>query len=73
MEEAGIEFRHFEPLAEYSIAICKNCRHGVLPDYTKSHLQRAHSVKDRQADAIAESVRSWPGLMEYASEIQVPS
>jgi hypothetical protein len=30
MAEADIEFQHFEHLAAYSIAICKECRHGVL-------------------------------------------
>ena len=72
MAETGIEFQHFEHLAEYSIAVCKECRHGVLPSHIKSHLQRAHKVKQKQAEEIAEQVRSWPGLMEYASEIQVP-
>jgi hypothetical protein len=45
----------------------------VLPSYIKSYLQQAHKVKQKQAKDIAERVRSWPGLIEYASEIQVPS
>jgi hypothetical protein len=73
MAETDIEFQHFEHLAEYCIAICKECRHGVLPSHIKSHLQRAHKVKQKHAEDIAERVRSWPGLIEYASEIQVPS
>ena len=73
MAEADIEFQHFEHLAAYSIAVCKECRHGVLPSHVKSHLQRMHRVKDRQADTIAERVRSWPGLIAYASELQEPS
>jgi hypothetical protein len=73
MAETNAEFQHFEHLAEYSIAICKDCRHGVLPSHMKSHLQRAHKVKQKQAEDIAERVGSWPGLEEYASEIQVPS
>jgi hypothetical protein len=44
----------------------------VLPSYIKSHLQRMHRVKDRQADTIAERVRSLAGLLEYASELQEP-
>jgi hypothetical protein len=31
MAETGIVFQYFEHLAAYSIAICKECRHGVLP------------------------------------------
>jgi hypothetical protein len=73
MAEIDIESQHFEHLAAYSIAICKECRHGVLPSHIKSHLQRAHKVKQRQAEDIAERVHSWLRLVEYASEIQVPS
>ena len=58
MAETDIEVQHFEHLAEYSIAICKECRHGVLPGHIKSHLQRMHRLKHRQADTIAERVRS---------------
>ena len=65
--------QHFEHLADYSIAICKQCRHGVLPSHIKSHMQRMHRVKHRQANTIAKRVRSWPGLIEYASELQEPS
>jgi hypothetical protein len=73
MAETDIELQHFEHLAAYSIAICKECRHGVIPGHIKSHLQHAHKVKQKQAEDIAERVRSWPGLTEYASEVQVPS
>jgi superfamily II DNA helicase RecQ len=73
MAETDVELQHFQHLAEYSIAICKDCRHGVLPSHIKSHLQRAHKVKDKQAEDIAERVRSWSGLIEYASELQAPS
>jgi hypothetical protein len=73
MAETDIEFQHFKHLAEYCIAVCKECRHGVLPSHIKSHLQRVHKVKQKRAENIAERVRSWPGLIEYAREIQVPS
>jgi hypothetical protein len=45
MAETDIKFQHFEHLAAYSIAVCKECRHGVLPSYIKSYLQHAHKVK----------------------------
>jgi hypothetical protein len=45
----------------------------VLPSHIKSHLQRAHKVNHKQAEDIAERVRSWSGLIEYASELQAPS
>jgi hypothetical protein len=31
MAETDIEFQHFQHLAAYSVAICKECRHGVTP------------------------------------------
>jgi hypothetical protein len=58
MVETDIEFQHFEHLTAYCIAICKECRHGVLPSYIKSYLQRTHKVKQKQAKEIAERVRS---------------
>jgi hypothetical protein len=58
MAEADIEFQSFEHPAEYSIAIGKECRHGVLPSHIQSHLQRAHKIKQKQAEDIAERVRS---------------
>ena len=58
MAEAAIEFQHFEHLAEYSIAICMECRRGVLPSHIQSHLQRAHKIKQKHAEDIAERVRS---------------
>jgi hypothetical protein len=58
MVETDVQLQHFKHLAEYSIAICKECRHSVLPSHIKSHLQRAHKVKHKQAEDIAERVRS---------------
>ncbi|KAF2870436.1 hypothetical protein BDV95DRAFT_496593, partial [Massariosphaeria phaeospora] len=49
---------HFKHLAKYCIAVCKECRHSVLPSYIKSYLQRAHKVKQKQAKEIAKRVRS---------------
>jgi hypothetical protein len=73
MAETDIELQHFKHLAEYSVAICKECRHGMLPSHMKSYLQYTHKVKHKQAEDIAERVHSWAELIEYASEIQVPS
>ncbi|KAL1641350.1 hypothetical protein SLS61_010138 [Didymella pomorum] len=47
--------------------------HGVLPSQVKSHLQRAHPVKRKQAESVAEEVSSWTGLIQYGSELEVPS
>jgi hypothetical protein len=73
MAEIDFDFQHFEHLAEYFIAICTECKHDMLPSHNQSHLQRAHKIKQKQAEDIAERVRSWPGLIEYTGEFQEPS
>jgi hypothetical protein len=65
--------QHFEHLVEYTLAMCRECRHGVLPSQIKSHVQRSHHVKHKEAELIADEVRNWAGLSEYASELNVPS
>ncbi len=73
MTESSIAGEYFEHLVKYALAVCKKCRHGVLPSQVKSHLQRAHTVKRKQAEVIADKISSWAGLIEYASELEVPS
>jgi hypothetical protein len=48
-------------------------RYGVLPSQVKSHLQRAHRVKRKEAESAADEINSWAGLIEYGSELEVPS
>lgn len=67
-----MECEYFEHLIKYQVAVCKECRHGIIPSQIKNHLQHIHKVRQLQAEIIADSVRSWPGLTEYASEIAVP-
>jgi hypothetical protein len=45
----------------------------VLSSQVKSYLQRAHRVKGKQAEIVADEVSSWAGLIQYASELEVPS
>ena len=45
MTENSVAGEYFEHLAEYALAVCRKCKHGVLPSQVKSHLQRAHRVK----------------------------
>nr|GEZ17793.1 RecQ helicase L2 [Tanacetum cinerariifolium] len=73
MAESSVASKHFEHVVEYALAVCRECRHGVLPSHVKSHVQRAHPAKRKQAKAIAEEVGSWAGLIQYASELEVPS
>jgi RecQ family ATP-dependent DNA helicase len=59
-------------LVEYSLVICKECRHGVLPSQIKGHLQRAHRVAHKQAELAAEEISNWAGLIQYGGELEVP-
>ena len=63
----------FDHLAEHALAICKECRHGVLPSQIKNHLQRVHRMDSKQAESAAEKVGSRAGLIQYASELEMPS
>jgi hypothetical protein len=71
--ESSVAGEYFVHLVEYALAVCTECRHGVLPSQVKSHLQRAHRVKSKQAELVADEVSGWAGLIEYASELEVPS
>ena len=73
MAESSVASQHFEHLAKYALAVCRECRHGVLPSQIKGHVQRNHHVKRKEAELIADEVRNWAGLIEYASELNVPS
>jgi hypothetical protein len=72
MTESSVAGEYFEHLVTYALAVCKECRHGVLPSQVKSHLQRTHHVNCKQADLIADDVSSWVGLIEHASKLEVP-
>jgi hypothetical protein len=46
---------------------------GMVSSRMESDLQRVHRVKHKQAEHIAEKVRSWPNLIEYVTEAAVLS
>ena len=56
--ESSVAGECFDYLAEYALAVCKKCRHSVLPSQIKRHLQRAHRVRHKQAESIADEVSS---------------
>ncbi|KAI1521337.1 hypothetical protein PtrSN001A_012196, partial [Pyrenophora tritici-repentis] len=37
------------------------------------HLQRQHKVSHKEAEAVGQQIRSWAGLVQYPSELEVPS
>jgi superfamily II DNA helicase RecQ len=73
MTEVGVENRYLEHLVEYQVAICKECRYGIWPDHIQGHLQGIHKVSCKDAESAGKMVRSWPGLVRYPSELELPS
>jgi hypothetical protein len=55
--EDSVAGKYIKHLVKYALAICKECRHGVLPSQIKSHLQQ-HCVSRKQAKLAAEDVSS---------------
>ncbi|KAK4965595.1 hypothetical protein LTR66_012134, partial [Elasticomyces elasticus] len=67
MAGTQIEDEFFEHLAEYRLAICKECQHAVWPEQIESHVRgKNHKVERERAVLIAERVQEWPGLIVYA-------
>ena len=73
-QEAARAEEHFEHLVGYGLVKCKECPYAVWPDQIAGHLcGKHHKMKRSTADAIAETVQSWPGLMQYPGEFEVPT
>ncbi|KAK5131785.1 hypothetical protein LTR16_000418, partial [Cryomyces antarcticus] len=63
----------FEHLVGHQLAICKRCGHAVWPEQIEGHLTgKQHKMKRKKAVPTTESVRGWPGLIQYSSELRVP-
>jgi superfamily II DNA helicase RecQ len=65
---------HFHHLVEYQLAVCKECQYAVWPEQIAGHLHgKHHKIPRNQANAIAEEVCNWFGLIPFASELEVPA
>src|SRR5215211_2548663 len=73
MAEASMACQYFQHLAEYQVAICKECQYAVWPDQIEGHLQEQHKIKRKDASEIGLEVRSWAGVIQYPSEFVAPS
>jgi hypothetical protein len=62
----------FKHLVEYQMAVCRECRHSVVPSHIESHLRHIHKVEHKVAERVAEAAREWTSLAAYASEVPVP-
>ena len=72
MSKFDLAGQYFEHVAEYSVAACQECRYAVWPDQIEGHLQRQHKVGYKEAEAVGQQVRSWAGLVQYSSELEIP-
>ncbi|RYO26416.1 hypothetical protein AA0113_g12493 [Alternaria arborescens] len=63
----------FEHLADYQLAVCRECRYAVWPDQIEGHLQKQHKKSLKSAQAVGNAVRQWPSLLQYPSELEIPS
>ncbi|KAF7441548.1 DUF3505 multi-domain protein [Pyrenophora tritici-repentis] len=73
MSKPSIECQYFEHVPEHSVAACRECRYAVWPDQIEGHLQKQHKVSYKEAEAVGQQVRSWAGLVQYPSELEVPT
>jgi hypothetical protein len=73
MAESSIACPYFYHLAEYQVAVCKECQYAVWPDQIEGHLQEEHKIKRKDASNIGLEVRSWPGVVQYPIEFTAPS
>jgi uncharacterized C2H2 Zn-finger protein len=72
MAAERIEDRYFQHLAEYQLAICNECQYGVWPRQIEGHLHEQHKIPYKEAQLVGESIRSWPGLIQYPGELVLP-
>ncbi|KAF2818027.1 hypothetical protein CC86DRAFT_414286, partial [Ophiobolus disseminans] len=64
--------QYFEHIAEYGVAACRECRYAVWPEQIEGHLQEQHKTSRKEAEVVGQHVRSWAGLVQYPSELEVP-
>jgi uncharacterized C2H2 Zn-finger protein len=63
----------FDHLAVYGLVVCKECRYAVWPKEIEGHLHgKHHRLPRKEAQQIAEEIYDWPGLIPFASELEVP-
>ena len=72
MPGTSIECHYFEHLAEYAVAVCKECRYAVWPDQIEGHLQKQHKTPYKEARDVSKGIDSWSGLIRYPGELELP-
>ena len=66
--------QYFHHLLDQQVVICKACQHAVWPIEIHSHLQgKQHRISSKDATNIQEEVKQWPGVIQFASELEIPN
>jgi RecQ family ATP-dependent DNA helicase len=73
MAAVDISFKFFSHLAQYQVAVCKECRYAVWPSQIEGHLQEQHRIGRKRARAVGESIRTWSNLIQDPSELVLPN
>lgn len=64
---------YFHHLPERQVIICKECQYAVWPSQVRSHLQgKQHRIPGKEAAAIQDDIKQWPGVVPFASELEIP-
>ena len=66
----GIEHQYFERIAEYPVAVCKECRYAVWPNQIEGHLRKLHKQPLRRAKTIANAIQQWANLLQQPSQLE---
>lgn len=73
MSAEGIEHQFFERVAEYPVAVCRECRYAVWPSHIEGHLRKLHKQPQKLAKTIASAIQQWANLLQYPSELELIS
>ena len=61
-------------LSEWRLIVCRKCQHAIWPAQLQSHLQGPHHrMKIKEAEPIVKTTQSWPNLIEYPIELNIPT
>lgn len=65
--------KYFQHSSEWQIVICKACRYAVWTSQVEGRLRnKQHRMSQRQASAVEDEVRQWPGVIHFPSDFEVP-
>ena len=65
---------YFDRIEEYGLVVCKRCRYTVWPREIRGHLKsNKHRKSKKEADAIADIVCAWSGLVQSPDDLRIPS